>query len=181
MHNETVRIVADWLAGVTSAGDGVNALLAGVPRDAGDPVPPGVTVYDATRTDWVAQRKIERADDDVQLPALAVLLLGAFEMDGTVATAYRGGTPTVLVLYLHRELVTEAALTAAGTTLRAVRQSLHRLHANANAAARQRNQIHLLLCTDMREIPPGLVQQLGVDLPVTAGLTFTYQARDWAP
>lgn len=72
-----VRELADWLS---AAPAGVNAQLATVPRDVGDPVPPSVTVHDETRESWVARGVVPRGSlgngplliirgpDDLQLP-----------------------------------------------------------------------------------------------------------------
>lgn len=52
-----VRQVADWLV---DASTGVNAQLASVPGDDADAKPPLVTVWDATRFEWVARGNVLR-------------------------------------------------------------------------------------------------------------------------
>lgn len=179
MTNEVLRIPADWLKNETSPGNGVNALLGDVPRDAGDPVPPAVTVYDASRHGWAARRMLPREGADVQFPLLVLMLANDLELDGEVQTTYRDGRASVLIGYVHEEVDTQTALAACGYTLRAAQRSLARLHANTPAL--QRNLIALKVCSGIREVPAGLLERLGIDIRVTAALVVSYDVRDLAP
>jgi hypothetical protein len=181
MELETVRANADWLNGVTTAQYSVNQLLAGVPRDGGDPVPPNVTVRDSTRHGWVARRTLPREGEALVFPVLAVMVLSDFELDGEILTTYRDGNPQVLIAYLHREVDTEKAIAAGGYTLRAVQRSFAKFNHPDHVGARTRNGIVLRVCTALREVPVGLLRQLAVDLPITAALVATYAVRDTQP
>lgn len=174
MFLEPVRIVADWLADATN---GVNALLARVPRDAGDPVPPAVTIYDETRHGWVTRATVPRFDGSgIALPGLMVLAHQQTELQPEDPTdADRWLRPQLLIRYVDREVASEQGAAAASYTYRAVVGALDRLADNAHAAARTRNGIELagrLQCHYVAQSSP-----LG-DAVVTGALLVQYDARD---
>lgn len=77
MSHPAVRIVADWLEGVTN---GVNACAAAVPRIGADEAPPSLTVYDETQDAWVARGLAPDAADasaSIAFPCVVVNLLSA--------------------------------------------------------------------------------------------------------
>lgn len=174
---ETVRINADWLADATY---GVNTLLAGVPRDAGDPQPAAVVVRDGTRDGVVGRRQIPHAASS-GTPELYV----NFEPDGLtdlqpeVWTTYRDcDALPVSVRYVIESAATEAAARDAYYTLRAVQRSLRRLNENTNAAATVRNQVELVELVSLRHSYPFAPVS---DRVVVAALIAVYMVRDLAP
>lgn len=119
-----VRQTADWLGDATH---GVNALLASVPGDVGDTAPPNVTIYDATRQDWVARGVIPRGDTG-NVPLLLVRGPDEAEIPLWAGTDGGGwGDVEVRIAYVRRPGVTRASddvLTQAYQTLRAAARSL---------------------------------------------------------
>lgn len=182
METEVVRIVADWLANLTSAGAGVNALLNSVPLDGGDSAPPPVTVYDATRDNWVA-RKLLPNDETITLPAVAVFLLAPAQVDGEVGQTVQDGTFSLAIAYLFQKSDTKSGVQAALYTKRAIRQSLNRLHAltTAAAAARVRNNIHLYECTGITLDPTVADWQRSGSTWLATAVLANYKVRDLAP
>lgn len=153
MELETIRMVADWLEGAApgSSNASVNAFLPSVPRDAGDDVPPNVTVYDSTRDEWVTLQKVPH-ESEVTLPALVVCPADALRMDGEVMTVFRDGRGKLAVVYVDRRADRKALNQNALYTARAVRQSLKAFHDPVNAGSRARNNIHLLNCEQIEEL-----------------------------
>lgn len=115
-----VRQVADWLVNGTT---GVNAQLASVPGDSSDVIPPLVTVWDATRFEWVARGQVLRA-----LTGNGPLLLvrGPTELELPIFAGGAGGAwapVDIVVAYVHRPTVEEPSeytLRDAYQTMRAV-------------------------------------------------------------
>lgn len=184
MELEVVRIVADWLNGVTTNRYSVNALLPSTPRDAGDAQPPDVAVYDATRDEWVA-RKIVPNDDAVTLPALAVFLADTPQLDGEVETVIRDGKCSVGIAYFLDQSDLAESMRNALYTKRTILRSLKQLHENANATTvRLRNNVQLRLCEQLRLVPTvghwGGGNDSGDSWLATAILA-DYTVRDLAP
>jgi len=119
-----VRQVADWLV---DGATGVNVQLASLPGDSPDVRPPLVTVWDATRFEWVARGHVLR-DRTGSGPLLLVrgpdeTALPLFAGDET------GGWSTVdvVVAYVHRPTAidwTDYVLRDAYQTLRAAVRAL---------------------------------------------------------
>lgn len=173
---ETVRINADWLADATN---GVNAMLATVPRDAGDPQPAAVAVRDATRDGVVGRRQIPHASSGA--PELFVNFEpdGLTDMDPEVWTTYRDcDALPISIRYVVENAATEAAMRDAYYTLRAAQKSLRRLNENTNAAATVRNQVELVELVRLRHSYPFAPVS---DKVVVAALVAIYMVRDLAP
>lgn len=148
MRLETVRAVTDWLKDPVN---GVNALLPGIPRDAGDDLPPLLAeaddelaaVYDVTRHEWVRKRQNPPAQ-----PCLYVTTERSFDLHGEemVGTYVDTSTPCVVIIrYLAAKSNTEVGTTDGEYTIRAIRQSIRRLMRQDNdAPARTRNGICIL-------------------------------------
>lgn len=155
---EVTRMVADWLQyGVNGAGGAVNgtgsvnALLAGVPRDAGDPLPANVTVYDATRNGWVARMTAPNEGSGISFPALAVFVHGGLTFDGEVLTTVRDATGDVAVVYITQRQDTAPARADALYTMRAVVRSFKQFHDPARYDVfRVRNSVALRSCETLR-------------------------------
>jgi hypothetical protein len=180
---EVVRMVSDWLAygvnGPTGAPGGtgsVNALLAGVPRDSGDAMPPSVTVYDSTRADWVARLKAPLENSGISFPALAVFSRAGIELDGEVMTTYRDGLADIAIVYVTQNAQNAVANVAALYTQRAILRSLKQFADAANYDAfRVRNSVAIRSCEKLRmgrndEIRDGLV--------LSTTVIATYHVRD---
>jgi hypothetical protein len=174
-----VRQVADWLV---DAETGVNAQLAAAPRDATDTVPPLVTLWDATRFEWVARGEVPR-DKTGHGPLL--LVRGPDELDLPIfAGDAQGGYASldVLVAYVLREDVeqpTEYALTHAYETIRAAARALQAPF-NTTTTAQVRMGVTLERPTLRFSAAQSSLTDAGGDL-ILAGLTVTIPALDsWA-
>jgi hypothetical protein len=141
-----VRQVADWLADLTT---GVNALLASVPKDVGDPAPPNVTIYDETRDAWVAVGVVNRAAGNAG-PLLLIRGGDGQELPLFPTQGDGGYVPCeVLIAYVRRAIVNQAtpvptddAVRDALQTMRAVARSLA-LQYTAQQANPRRTQVDL--------------------------------------
>lgn len=177
MQLEAIRLVADWLNGVTtgSTAYSINAQLPGVPLYAGDTQPPTVTVYDSTRHPWVA-RRLAPEDNAVTTPAVVVMENAAPTVDGEIDQSYRDGTFHIAVIYLIDVSDSAKGNRHALYTKRAIMRSLAQLH--ITDAARQANSIALYVCDGIT-----LSQSLGKwgDSWLTSGLVADYTVRDLAP
>lgn len=137
--NELVRIVADWLEDTTY---GVNAQLALVPRDANDPQPGAVTVFDETRDNRPARGRVPDASGDV--PALTVSLRGMTHLSETITDdGYLQAE--LMIQFAAKHVDAWRAKRDGHTTLRAAAWSLRYLRrTDANHAARLRNSLALI-------------------------------------
>lgn len=172
MNLEPVRLLADWLADAgqfAGGASGVNAMMAAVPRDAGDPAPPAVTVFDETRDGNSA-----RGDLPATLPAIIVTSREIPQLDGEVATYTRDGVIELVVRYACEKADTKAALRDSSYTLRAVLKSVRQF----NADTRSRNQLDVYSCLDLRFVAMWTPYESGV---VTGGLIGRWQLRDNIP
>lgn len=175
MELEVVRSVAAALA---DPDHGVSAMLAGVPRDAGDAVPPPVAIYDTTRHNWVTWDEIDLDALDVQLPAVAVGLYKPAPIDGEIQTIYRDGTFDVLIQYLAARDQSAAATQDGLYSMRAALRTLAWFHHPDQAARRTRNGVVLRVCKQIGQAPMYAVRKHVV---VTAALLVTYTVRDTQP
>jgi hypothetical protein len=183
---EPIRMVADFLKygtnGNGGAADGpqsVNALLAGVPRDASDPLPPNVTHYDATHHDWVTRLQAGYEGSGITFPALAVFIATDITVDGEVLTTVRDGLIDVAIIYVTQAQGNAAANVAGLYTARAVMRSLKQMNDPSRYATFcVRDAIALRSCESMKLIHPNVVKG-GVVLH--SGVIATYHVRDEAP
>lgn len=129
MEVEGIRIIARWLRGTIDAASGVNTLLAGVPRYAGDPLPPAVTIYDEFERDETALRHFTE-DSTLLSPCLFVHEFAGpdvVEIEGNVASGEQDGTMHVGIVYGDKRAEPALVGLNARYTMRAVRRSLVRL------------------------------------------------------
>jgi len=190
MQTEIVRAVADWL------GTDVNARIATVPVDGGDPQPPAIhayvavapaiatpgnlAIFDESRHDQAAESQEPPAG---AVPALylwcrtALVLEGEPTPDGQIR---KSRSPVqVSVMYVTRNTSRATAVRDGTRTLRAVARSLRELSKNANAGARQRNGIYIVLGEGPMVIDP-IVSAIG-KATVAGVLTVGYYVRDMNP
>lgn len=178
MSLELPPLLADWLADATF---GVNAILATVPRDGGDPLPPNVTVYDEVRDPRCARRIIPPEMVPPGHPAIAVYQSAeavyplARPQRGRLGGAFIEGTATYLVLYIQRESDSVAAASAARYTLRAVLHSLVLLHDAKSGAVLTRNGAQLVAPLQFKMST--LLEERG-DVLVTGGVLADYKVRE---
>jgi hypothetical protein len=169
--NELVRIVADWLEDGTN---GVNAQLALVPRDGGDPQPVNVLVYDETRDNRPARGRVP--EGAAELPAITVALQGLTHLteqvtdDGYLAAE-------IVVQYAAKNVDAWKAKRDGNYTLRAAAWSLRKLRrTDGNAAARLRNSVALIGIDPVRFDP--WFERVD-DTLVVGTLTVPVTARDF--
>src|SRR5690349_8344612 len=120
MFTDPLRQVNTWLSNATN---GVNALLASVPKDAGDATPASVTIVDAATEAWVARGVIDRS----KVGAGPLLLVqAANDGDATLfQNETRQGTQLeVLIRFAVRKTATDDGFFQAWSTLRAAARSL---------------------------------------------------------
>lgn len=169
--NEIVRLVADWLEDGTN---GVNALLASVPRDGGDPLPTSVTIYDETRDNRPARGRVP--DGATDLPAVTVALRGVTVMAEQV-TDDGYCSAEVVVQYAAKNVDAWKAKRDGNYVLRAVAWSLRRLRRlDANAAGRLRNQVALGVIDPIRLEP--WVERIE-DTLIVGSVVMPVTARDY--
>lgn len=168
--NEAVRLVADWLEDGTN---GVNALLASVPRDGADPLPTSVTVNDETRDNRIARGRVPESG----LPVVVVLSQAATVLDQSVVTDDGFFAVDLVIQYAAKDLDAYEAKRDGNYVLRAVMWSLRRLRrTDANAAARVRNQVALI---DLGPIRLESWVEQTEDLVIVGSLVVPVTLRDY--
>lgn len=175
MRLEAVRIVADWLGHPSL---GVNARLAVMPLDGGDPRPaPVAAILDETRHAAAAFRRF----DGVPLPALLVLVTeDAALRDGEILQPgdRADATLTVTVRYATRAWDAATAMSDGYYVSRAVIGALRRLHDEDQVAARTRGAIRLVSCE--RLTPRALAEEVE-DTWLLGAVEAQYYVVDLAP
>lgn len=118
---ETVQRYATWLQ---DAELGVNALLPTVPLPSGATVPPAVTVYDETRTGWVARGTLDRG---ILAGVRALTINLAAEVVPFAANGEDSAGPQLIPLLIRYAAVgalSEELVRDAWLTLRCVQRAL---------------------------------------------------------
>lgn len=169
---ETIRTWTDWLKDPTY---GVNAQLANVPKDAGDPVPTNIAfIGDQTRDKVVAQWK-----EPQDFPALYVTMDGPAVGAGEVGTIHRDYDSVVVAIrYLVRNPDAEEALRDTFYTLRAIVRSVKDLAHNDQAPQRTRNGIYI---GTVKSIAYGQWREGVGNATATGVVTITQDVRDSSP
>lgn len=162
---ESCRLLTDWL---NDPSNGVAAMLATTPRDAGDPLPTLGTIADETRNDLVAQQRLP------SLPGVGVNVEIVNELDGEVATYTRDGRPTLLIRYGVAKDATSTGVRDAAYVLRAIIKSIRLF----NASTRTRNQVDIYSCLQLSYTPMWRPIE---DAIITGAVRVQFQARDNAP
>lgn len=178
MSLEMPPLLADWLRDTTY---GVNAILAGVPRDVGDALPPSVTVCDEVRDAWCARKQIAEEKVLAGAPVVGVFQNGDSTYPfGRLQRGINGGgllegTAAFVILYMQRE--SDSAKAAGNTryTLRAVLQSLLLMFDPKSPAVRERNGASLVLPQKFQMST--LLEERG-DVLVTGGVLAEFQIRE---
>lgn len=115
MMHDLIRAVADALADGTT---GVNTLLSSVPKESGVAVPPTVTVYDASRTDWVGRGRIS-TEEVAAGPLLLVSARGDTEILLDQPESIVRAPLDVIIRYAMQGQASDTAALQAWQTLRA--------------------------------------------------------------
>lgn len=182
--NEDVRITADWLSGklkdFAGVDRGVNAMLAKVPRDDGDPEPGRILkVYDVTRDKEAAGEKPK-----LNAPCLVVaedggaMAVDPMAFPGGLTTRKRDLTLPVAIRWVTRKWDEPLAAEEGRYMCRAIVMSLAYLLLGENAPQRVRNQLCLTVAT---ELTWGPTFQMVPDAAVMAAVRIVYKARDAKP
>jgi hypothetical protein len=173
-----VRQVAAWLADGTT---GVNALLASVPKDVGDPTPPSVTIYDETTAGWVAGGTIPRGKTG-NVPLLLVRGPDVQPIPIFPTQGENGYAPCqVLVAYVRRAPVNQLtpverddAVRDALQTMRAVARSIALQYDTPEANPRR---THVDLDRPSRQLARSQEELAGDEL-ILFTLSITFPALD---
>lgn len=182
-EHELVRLIANALADATH---GVGAVLAQVPRSAGDALPATPTVYDETRDDWAALEEMpETLPDDLEFPCLVVTLgQASVTFDPARARASRTALAqgefegAINVHYFTKNSQAASARNAARYTLRAVRGAIAVLWDPTRAADRELNKVKLETLVAMNAV--SLFQPLE-DVVVSGACAIQVRGRELAP
>ncbi len=171
-------LLADWLRNSTY---GVNAILAGIPRDGGDALPPSVTVCDEVRDAWCARKQIAEEKVLAGHPVVGVFQNGdatypfARMQRGANGAGLLEGDASYVVLYMQRESDSAKAAGNARYTLRAVMQSLLLMFDPKSNATRVRNGASLVVPTKFAMST--LLEERG-DVLVTGGVLADFKVRE---
>jgi len=175
---ELERIVSEWLA------NDVNARIAAVPVDAGDPQPSPIATYvdtlypttndravfNSVTHPWVAEWKSPPAS-----PALYVVARGPFIFSGEPTVV-----PAKLGIFYVRDSADAAIARRDGSyTLRAIARSVRELDKNDNYLSRLRNGINVVLSEGPQEFYH-TVTAVG-NHRVSGALVLNYHVRDENP
>jgi hypothetical protein len=175
-HLEVNRQVRDWLNGTATdyaaAAQGIAVKLAlltsGGYKDAGDTLPSAPTVYDETRSAPVA-----RGDVPAE-PSVSVSIISSSVAATYMSQPPRIGEATVLIRYAAQNSDTDAGVTNAFYTLRAILMSLTELWKPENEAKRARNGVFFYPVEEVT-YEPIVAQRESSD--ITFGLLLTLNTR----
>jgi hypothetical protein len=178
MSLELPPLIADWLADDTY---GVNAILATIPRDVGDALPPDVFVVDEVRTAWAARRLISAENVTAGHPAVIVgqsaeltYPTGRAQLTAQGARMLEG-TATYLIMYAQHESDSAKAASNSRYTLRAILNSLILMHDPKSTATIERNGATLGL---PRSFKMSTLLEERSDSLVTGGVLAEYNIRE---
>lgn len=176
---EAVRIVRDWLDDATNpSGAGVNAKVALVPRDGGDPAPGVVEFADETRADALAWGRLPSPSVAGRLMVTVEVGRVGGNVDASIMPPVRNGE-VPLVLRILRQTDTAASGTRDGLYVaRAVLFSLAALNTNTASASRTRNNVALLNLDSITVLP--LYHRID-DVDLVAGFVVRCQMRELTP
>lgn len=172
MMLETARIISDWLQHPTY---GANALLALVPRDAGDPVPPSVASFE----DEVSEPRAGVGRPAMVIPALQIDVLGADVIDNQVVSDLGDGNVVARVRYAASKAKTHEAKRDGSYTMRVVAWSLRILNRQAHEGSRTRNGVRLIPARQGAITVRPFYEELE-DTVITAVCLAPYDFRDLA-
>lgn len=170
---ETLRSVTDALA---TGSIGVNAQLASIQRDAGDPVPTSVVlITDQTRNFDLA---LGKTPTEQGYPMILVTINSPVDLKGEVVGTIRDAEIEVLIRYETQGTETDDLVRDTYYTLRAIERCLNQFHSNANASMRTRNGVHLQECLSMQH---STVETYEQGQQVLANISVKYLVRDTQP
>lgn len=172
MFNEVVRIPAAWWQHATL---GVNAKLATVPRDGGDPLPTAVSFADETIDGDVARGVLP---EDPRPVLTTEIYNWPRVMPFVSQGALRDFSVTILIRYGAHNAKSEEGKRDAHYVMRAVLMSLNELMKGENATARQRNNVQLYELTDVK---PATLYARVEDRDIAGGVLLTFNGRDIQP
>lgn len=178
MSLELPPLLADWLRDATY---GVNAILATIPRDGGDALPPSVTICDEVRDAWCARKQIAEEKVLAGQPIVGVFQNGdstypfARMQRGINGAGLLEGDAAFVILYMQRESDSAKAAGYARYTLRAVLQSLLLMFDPKSPAVRERNGASLV--TPLKFSMSTLLEERG-DVLVTGGVLAEFKVRE---
>lgn len=115
--------VADWLRDPAT---GLNALLASVPKDVAQPVPPQVTVVDAVSQSWVLRGRLDRKRLESG-PLVVVTSLGITPSDALSEDAAGGIEVPVAIRYAASADGESDQLATVGLAARQTLRAAHRV------------------------------------------------------
>jgi len=171
---EAIRVLTNALTDGTT---GVNARLAAVPLDAGDPIPPTLgLITDETRNSSAARGQLPELD--AQFPCLLVGLHDAGNrLDAHQHQGVRDGTVHLLIRYAARQKDSKAGARDAYYTFRAVERCIT-AWLNGVDTARTMNSV-VVWFGEAADIAP-LWDPIG-DNVMTGGMLLAFRVRDLAP
>lgn len=171
MFVEPVTLVTTWLKDATY---GVAAKLAGVPRQAGDALPPTPSVYSELDKIEVAHGRFPDGETCV-----TVATYGYDRIESEIPQqVQRRFLVTLLIRYQDEEGISNLARKHAGYTLRAVMRSLGELSKDANSASRLTAGIGLEYIESID--PVTIFSKVESSLAI-GGLLITYAVVDLNP
>jgi len=162
-----------WKAWLTDGTNGVNARLAGVEKDAGDPVPTALaTIAEPTTHQGVGRLELPR---EFAYPGLLILPPTEAQLEDGIATEiFRAADFPVAFVWITQEPNTAVGYREGSYTMRAVLRAINALMENANVASRTRNGIVIEAMHGVsvpRPIAP--VAQSTVSMAIFAGFQVT--------
>lgn len=169
MLNECLRLASNWLQDGTN---GLNAHLANVPREAGDPLPASITLF-AT----------EHQNEDAALvrlptttPAVVLTVESATAVRDATAHDVGDGSVTVAIRVSTSDVDALDAKRNGSYYLRALLWSLRRwITQDVNGAARKRNSLAI---TEIQSVEINSLFERVNDVTVIAGARVTLVVRD---
>jgi hypothetical protein len=167
---EACRLVTDWLNDGTN---GVNAMLAIIPMDAGDSAPAAIaagSIVDATRDGNVARGRLPAA-----LPGFGITPMPIEGLAPWVTINDAEADLSLAIRFGMTKAQTEQGFRDTSYYLRAAVRSLRRFNGNSDPTKRQRNQIYLESCVEMRAVQ---LWDVIDDSVITGAVVAKYHIRD---
>ena len=179
MDLETIELLTDWTNGTAVPAYGVNALLAGIPRSAGHPLPAPLTVVSELTHGWVAREQAPSGELLNLGPLLALSVFGPTNFEPAVYTnTHLDGEVDVMFRLLNVNVNSHHGVRDGRYYTRALRRSLIGFMRNESDEYRTKNGILVYELARLRAAKMFSDEQ---DNPISIGTVATFRARDDQP
>ena len=178
MELETTEMLTSWTNGTAVPAYGVNALLAGIPRSAGHPLPADLRIVSELTDGWVARDQAPQGELD-RGPILALSIWSPTTLEPMVHTdTHLDSEVELMMRFLLKDAESHEGTRDIRYYQRALRRSLVGLMLNEHAEHRLKNAILIYELVRLRQAEIFADKR---DTPVAIGTIATFKVRDEQP